>query len=81
MQGYRLYSAGYIVQMIGRKRQFVDTTLSSPRLMTALMLRLGVAMIIAAALSLCSFKQAVHGAKKAGELILNIGWVGHPTKG
>ena len=49
--------------------------------MTALMLRLGVAMIIAVALSLCSIKQAVHGAKKAKELILNIGWVEHPTKG
>src|SRR5215469_18950066 len=31
LQGYRLYSAGYIVQMIGRKRQFVDTTLKQSK--------------------------------------------------
>ena len=37
------------------------------------MLRLGIAMTIAVALGLCSFEQAVHGAKKAGELIRIIG--------
>ena len=46
---------------------------------TALMLRLVIATIIAATLGLCSLEQAIHSTKKAGELIGIIGGGKHPV--
>jgi len=47
-------------------------------LVTALMLRLGVATIIAVALGFCSFEQGVNNSKKAGEFFGIIGGLGRP---
>jgi hypothetical protein len=64
-----------VASTIGMKPSAIKLPVST------LLLRLARAMIIAVALGLCLFKQAVHGTKKLAAFIGITGAVDHPTKG